>query len=154
MLFRGIKEVNGWTAVEYSATWQYSYEFMLDAAQVIIDTDFRDKLQRVAISKVAGGKELEKLDEVKACSNLLRDCPDVKEENGILTISGISQIMECPIQLVLFNQTNIVRLFCPFKKYFDEHGEHVFDNYINSIEIKAYCRDAERRTKEALLNKE
>ena len=34
------------------------------------------------------------------------------------------------------------------KKLFEEHGDHVFDNYMNSIEIKAYCRDAVRQGKD------
>lgn len=154
LLFKGTKEIKGWTAVEYSATWRYGYDFMLDAAQVVIDTDFQDKLQRVAVSNIVGGKDREMLDEAAAHKNILRDCPEIQEENGTLTISGISRLMECPIQLIFFNQTNVVRLLCPFKKYFEEHGEHVFDNYMNSIEIMAYCRDTERRTKESFLKNE
>ena len=33
----------------------------------------------------------------------------------------------------------------PAGEYFKANGEHVFDNYVNSIEIKAYCKDTERR---------
>ena len=47
--------------------------------------------------------------------------------------------------------TDVVRLFCPFKQYFEDHGERVFDNYMNSIEIKAYCRATERRTAGKIL---
>lgn len=156
MIFKGLRncavpgENGGWMMAEYSATWTYGYDFMLDAAQVIIDTDLQDQLQRVATAELAGAKVIERIDEVKACGNILRDCEAVSRECGVLTVSGISGIMECPVQFVFFNQTNLVRLFCPFKQYFEEHGEHVFDNYMNSIEIKAYCRDTERRTVEKL----
>lgn len=146
MLLREVKEENGWIIAEYSATWRYGYDFMLDAAQTIIDTDFQDQLQRVAIADIAGTEDIEKLDEVNACGNILRDCKSLQKECGVLTVSGISKVMECPIQLVFFNQTNLVRLFCPMPQYFKEHGKHVFDNYLNSIEIKAYCKDTERRT--------
>lgn len=145
MLFNGLRESNGWTVAEYSATWAYGYDFMLDAAQVIIDTDFGDKLQRVATAEVAGARDVERIDEVRACENVLRDCPSVCGECGVLTVSGISGIMECPVQFVFYNQTRLVRLYCPFGPYFEEHGERVFDNYMNSIEIKAYCKDTERR---------
>ncbi len=150
MIFTHFAEENGWIVVDYTATWKYGYDFMLDAAQTIIDTDFKDKLQRVAVAKIAGAPDAEKLDGVAAANNNLRAFADTGEENGVLTISGASSIMECPIQICFFNQTNVVRLFCPFKKYFDEHGEHVFDNYMNSIEIKAYCKSAERDLLEKL----
>ena len=146
MVFQGMAEQGGWVIVEYKTTWPYGYDFMLDAAQTIIDTDFRDKLQRVAVAKIAGAKDEERLDQVKACASRLRSCPSVAEECGVLTVSGISQIMECAAQFVLFNQTRLVRLVSPFPKYFKDHGEHVFDHYMDSIEIKAYCMDTERRT--------
>ena len=65
MIFRGIKENNGWMTAEYSATWRYGYDFMLDAAQIIIDTDFMDKLQRVATAETAGACDVERIDEVR-----------------------------------------------------------------------------------------
>lgn len=151
MIFRGIKENNGWMTAEYSATWRYGYDFMLDAAQIIIDTDFMDKLQRVATAETAGACDAERIDEVRRCGNVLRDCQSVCQECGVLTVSGVSGIMECPVQFVFYNQTDVVRLFCPFKQYFEDHGERVFDNYMNSIEIKAYCRDTERRTAGKIL---
>lgn len=57
--FKGLKENNGWTVAEYSATWIYGYDFMLDAVQTIIDTDFQDKLQRVATAEIAEARDIE-----------------------------------------------------------------------------------------------
>ena len=150
MLFRGLKENGAWMMVEYSATWRYGYDFMLDAAQTIIDIDFQDKLQRVATAETAGSGDVERINDVRNAKNVLRNCDFTGRECGVLTVSGISSIMECPLQIVFFNQTNVVRLFCPIKQYFEEHGERVFDNYMNSIEIKAYCKDTERRTVEKM----
>lgn len=133
--------------VEYHSTWGYGYDFMLDAAQVIIDSDFKENTQRFAVAEIAGAEDQERLTELKAENFIIRNCDTSTREHGVLTISGMSDIMECPIQIVFFNQTNIVRLFCPFKKYFEIHGEHAFDNYMNSIEIKAYCADAVRKSK-------
>ena len=103
-------------------------------------------LHRVAVAGIAGAADREMIDEVKACRNVLRDCEPILKECGVLTVSGISSIMECPVQFVFYNQTNVVRLFCPFKQYFEKHGEHVFDVYMDSMEIKAYCKDTERST--------
>ena len=146
MIFQGTKEINDWVMVEYHSTWSYVYDFMLDAAQTIIDTDFKENTQRFAVAEIAGADDNERITELKAENYIIRDCETSKTEHGVLTISGMSDIMECPIQIVFFNQTNIVRVFCPFKKYFEIHGDHVFDNYMNSIEIKAYCTDTRRKT--------
>ena len=146
MIFRNKKEDNGWILVEYSATWRYGYDFMLDAAQIIIDTDMGAQLQRVAVSQLGGSGSRECLENVKAADYKLRDCVSTAEECSMLIISGISKIMECPVQFMFFNQTNLVRLFCPNKAYFEEHGDHVFDNYMNSVEIEAHVKAAKRST--------
>lgn len=149
MIFKNLVEEDGWTTVEYAATWRYGYDFMLDAAQVIL-ADFTDNLQRFARYKIMSGDPNEIVDEVKACGGDLRSCKALEDECGAVAVAGVSGIMECPVQIVFFNQTNTVRLDCPIKGIFEEHGEHVFDNYMNSVEIKAYCADTERRTVERL----
>ena len=153
MLFQKIKEDDGWIQVDYTATWRYGYDFMLDAVQTIIDTDFRDDTQRVAAAEIAGGKNTELLEKVRQSGMNLRRCEATAKECGALTVAGISNIMECPVQIVFFNQTNLVRLFCPVREYFTQNGDHVFDNYMNSIEIKAYCLDTERSTIRRLSEK-
>ena len=150
MIFAGKKEENGWALIEYTSTWNYGYDFMLDAAQVIIDTDFKEDLQRIAIGRIAGSGQTECLEEVKSSNFILRDCNATKTESGVLIIAGQSKWMKCPFQLMFFNQTRIVRLYSPALAYFQEHGEHVFDNYLNSAEIQAYCRATERNTIEKL----
>lgn len=144
MLFKEFDKEGAWVCVEYAATWKYGYDFMLDAAQAVLK-DFKDNVQRFARYAHTNAKPLEIVEEIKKCDDL-RSCPELKEECGAIAVAGLSGIMECPIQLVFFNQTNVVRLDCPIKKIFDDHGERVFDNYMNSIEIKAYCADTERRT--------
>lgn len=139
--------------VEYSATWGYGFDFMLDAAQVIL-ADFGGYLQRVAVSEIAGGKFTDITEEVKDNGGKLRKCESLAEESGVLAVAGISGIMECPVQVKFYNQTNTVVLDIPIgqmpddpiKKALLENGQHVFDNYMNSVEIKAYCADTERRT--------
>lgn len=150
MIFRELHENNGWMFADYTATWNYGYDFMLDVAQTLIDDDFQEKLQRLAVGRIAGAGQTELLDQVLKADRILRNCPSVVNENGVLIVSGISRIMECPLQIMLYNQTNAVRLCTPIKAVFEKHGEHVFDNYMNSMEIKAYCRETERRTMDKL----
>lgn len=153
MIFRNIeKDENGWIVIDYTTTWRYGFTFMLDAMQAIIDTDFKDNLQHVSIAKVAGTEPINITDEVKNANNNLFNCKSLLEECGVFSIAGISQIMNCPFKIVLYNQTNAVRLFSPASEYFKENDDHVFDNYMNSIEIRAYCKDTERNTIKKLKN--
>lgn len=151
MIFKEFDNDGDWVCVKYAATWRYGYDFMLDAAQAILD-DFKDNVQRVAKYGSIGAKPQELLESVRACGGVLGKCGELAEECSSIAVAGISGIMECPIQIVFYNQTNAVRLDCPVKKIFDEHGERVFDNYMNSVEIKAYCADTERRTVKRLKN--
>lgn len=145
MVFKEFDNEGDWVHVEYEATWKYGYDFMLDAAQTLL-ADFGNDLQRFAKFAMGVVKPTEIVDEVKACGGKLRECKALEEECGVIAVAGISGVMECPIQITFFNQTNMVRLACPIKAIFEEHGEHVFDHYMDSVEIKAYCSDTERRT--------
>ena len=157
MTLKNFKEENGWISIEYAATWRYGYDFMLDAAQMVL-ADFGGDVQRVAKAEIAGVPFVEIIDKVNACGGDLRECAALKEECGVIAAAGISRTMECPMQIVFYNQTNVVRLDIPIaqipenapaRKIFDERRdkyEHVFDYFMDSVEIKAYCADTERRT--------
>ena len=165
MTFKGFKEENGWLTIDYAATWRYGYDFMLDAAQNIL-ADFGSDLQRVAKAELAGVPFIEIMDDVISCGGRLRECKALSEECGVLAAAGISGVMECPMQIVFYNQTNAVRLDIPIaqipegthaRKIFDERKdgyERVFDCFMDSIEIKAYCADTERRTIAKMMAKE
>lgn len=145
MVFKQFNSDGDWVHVEYAATWKYGYDFMLDAAQTLL-ADFGSGLQRFAGYEIAGAKPVEIVDEVKSCGGKVRECKALEEEYGAIAVAGVSGVMECPIQVTFYNQTNTVMLACPIKEIFEEHGEHVFDHYMDSVEIKAYCADTERRT--------
>lgn len=158
MTLKAFKEDGGWIAVEYAATWRYGYDFMLDAAQVLLK-DFGDDLQRFAKAGIAGGEFINITDNI---GKNVRECPALRDECGVIAVAGISHVMECPMQIIFYNQTNAVGLDIPIsqmpedhpgRKFFDERKdqyEHTFDCYMNSVEIKAYCADTERRTIERL----
>lgn len=137
MVFKSKDVVNGWMLVRYNSTWKMPWDFILYAAQEIIDSDFSKKgLGRVAVG--FGHERTECLDEVIQHNGILANCPTVKKENGFLIVSGISKIMENPIQIELYNQTNEVILQTNNLSVFSEHGDNVFTNYLNSMEILAY----------------
>ncbi len=143
MLFREFKDNgNGWFSVFYTGTWKSSWEFMLDAVQNLV-LDFGNDLQRAAYNDL-DKDDVDILAEVKANGGDLRRCPSLRTERSTLSAAGISSVMECPLQVVFVNQSAAVKLDCPVKEIFEKHGEHVFDNYMNSVEIRAYCADAAR----------
>ena len=164
MTHKHSKSENGWLTIDYAATWRYGYDFMLDAAQMIL-ADFGEDLQRVAKADTAGVPFVEIIDKVNACGGKLRECMELKEECGVLAVAGISRVMECPMQIVFYNQTNAVRLDIPIaqipenapvRKIFDERKDgyqRTFDCFMDSIEIKAYCADTERKTREKIIPK-
>lgn len=145
---------NGWFSVNYAATWRYGFDFMLDAAQVLLE-DFGENLQRFATAEIAGGELVNITDKI---GGKVRECSVLKDECGVIAVAGISRVMECPMQIIFYNQTNAVGLDVPLaqlpeghpaRKIFDERKddyERSFDVYMNSLEIKAYCAATERRT--------
>lgn len=144
MILHSVRETKGWMIMDYNSTWGYGYEFMLDAVQGIIDTDFRDQTKKLSTAGAGGADEKNHIAEVREADMRLLKVPALKEECSSLVVAGISSIMELPLQIAFFNETNIVRLYCPSKAFVEEHGEHVFDNYMNSIEINGYCTGAKR----------
>lgn len=164
MKFKAFKEDDGWVTIEYAATWRYGYDFMLDAAQALL-ADFGNDVQRLARSMSPGCSLTEHADELAAHGGKIRECPAFREECGAVAIAGISRVMECPLQVFFYNQTNAVGLDIPIKRFpedhpvrkaFEEHEdgfEHIFDHYMDSVEIKAYCADTERRVRNELSRK-
>lgn len=149
MLLKEIEKKNHWIYANYRATWRYGYDFMLDAAQSVIDSDFKDGLERVAIGEIAGGGQTECIDDVRRSGNNLRRCGKLAVEQGVLMIAGESRIMECPIQIMLYNQSDLIRLCIPesFGHIFKKGGDNAFTTYLCSVEIRAYCTAAERNDK-------
>ena len=54
---------------------------------------------------------------------------EVQEEKGVLSIAGESKRLKAPTKLVLFNQTNFIRVFSL------EGSENRIKDYIESIVI-------------------
>ncbi|UTC75240.1 hypothetical protein E4O03_00475 [Treponema sp. OMZ 792] len=148
-----IKKDSTWVEVDYMATWKYGYDFILDAVQVLIDMDFKDNTQKAATFFIAGASDEDHIEELRKANLKVRECPVFQKECGGISIAGSSSFMEVSFQICFFNQTNVIKLFCPVKEYFEKNGDRVFDNYLNSIEIKAYCADTERRVREELKPK-
>lgn len=162
MTLKDFSEENGWIYADYAATWKYGFDFMLDVAQVLLE-DFGDDLQRFATAEIAGRELVNITDKL---GKKVRCCKALANECGVIAVAGISRVMECPMQITLYNQTNAVGLDVPLaqlpeghpaRKIFDERKdgyERTFDVYMNSLEITAYCAGTERRVLENTAQKE
>ena len=142
MIFQSINENDGWIHLEYTTTWTYSYDIILDFLQVLIDMDFTADVQRIASAKEKGAPFTECLEEVKSKDFDVRRSDEISKTAGVVAIAGYSNIMNCPFQIVFYNNTNKVRILCPEKDFFTEHGDHALDNHLNGIEIQAYSKNA------------
>ncbi len=139
-----VQNAGCWTA-SYQTTWHYGYDFMLDAAQVLIDTDFRVSLERVAVGTMPNGTVTECLEQVKQAENQLRAAECCKSEQAILIVAGYSRIMECPVQLTFRNQTNELEICTSASEVVEGCGKEAFTNYLCSMEINAYVADTKRK---------
>ena len=148
MIFRSLLNTMGGMQLKFSTTWEYSYDFILDAVQDIIKRDFSDTISRIAV-KNDGEKEFaECLAELKGADMDVRNSETLSVRHDELVIEGESRIMRCTLQFQFFCDTNVVELTCREKGFIRRKGKHSFDIYMDSLEINAYCRDARRRALE------
>lgn len=146
MLFQGINKNESWVCIDYTTTWKYDYDQALYMAQHILNEDLCEYFQFAATAEIRGGDQTDCTEQLKAAELSLRDCPETAKENGVLAIAGVSRIMRCPLQFLFYCQTNHMQVMSPAAEYFEEHGEHILDNYLNSVEIMGYCRQTEAAT--------
>lgn len=126
--------------IEYASTWRYDTSFVLAAAQAILDSDMRnpEDVRRIT----ADGSEITFLTREAGLS--LSAVPKAQGCRA-LTLSGISRIMEVPVTFSFQAGTDRVVLESGSLRYFARYGGHVFDRYMDSIEITACCAIAVAR---------
>lgn len=148
MIFRSLLNTIGGMQLNFSTTWEYSYDFILDAVQDIIKTDFSGTISRIAVKNEGDKEFVECLTELKDADMDVRDSAILSYRHDELVLEGESRIMRCTLEFHFFCDTNVVELTCREKGYIRKKGKHSFDIYMDSLEINAYCRDARRRATE------
>jgi len=152
MLFQGINKNENWVCLDYTTTWKYDYDLALFMAQHIINEDLCEYFQYAATAEERGGDQTECTEQLKAARLALRECNETAYMKGTLAIAGVSRIMGCPLQFLFYADTNHMQVMSPAADFFDKNGEHILDNYLNSVEIMAYCRRTERDTEDRLAS--
>ena len=145
MLLQGYEKKSNVVILDYESTWDMSQEIVFDATQVIIDIDLKDTIQRYMTVIKETKESVDRLAEIKEHEYNLLSCDFIKDGTDVVVVAGKSTIMEVPIQVAFYVGTRQVRLFVSDINYFEKNGRHVFDNYMCSIEINAYCKHTERK---------
>jgi len=148
MLQKRVLEQGKWTLVDYQTTWKYGYDFMLDALQVILDNDIT-KPESFSVNETLKGAAKECLADLKNHTDDVRKCESLQEDQEVMVLGGFSEEMGTPVQFIFYKGTDAVRVCFPVKEYIEKNGVHIFDHYMNELEIRAYCKDAVRRSKAA-----
>ena len=143
----GYEKKENVVVLDYETTWVMPQEIVFDATQVIIDTDLKDSFQRYMTVLKDSKETIDRFQEVQEHKNNLEECSFLEIPTDVVVLVGKSSIMEVPVQFAFYVGTRDVRLFVSDVDYFEKNGRHVFDNYVSSIEINAYCKHTEKKVK-------
>ena len=89
-------------------TGGYGWETILSWAQYLADSDLR--LETVSSGNM-GSDERDCISSVRQHGGILKDVPELAQEQGYLGIGGASAVLPTPVKFVWFNQTRILRIF-------------------------------------------
>lgn len=91
------------------ASQNYGWNTMINWADYMSEADLQD------ISQVTtGAMGVPEIDISESFINSNGKCmltPELKEESSVLSIAGISKILQAPLKIVWYNQTRVLRLF-------------------------------------------
>lgn len=99
---------NGKYKYLFEIPFRYGYVKMLDMAQYVIDYYFFNNISSFRVSILAGMQEKEYKCILRLHRNKLNKCKKIQEEHGVLYLRGESVLLDDEIEVVWFNQTNII----------------------------------------------
>ncbi len=103
------KTLEKWHQYDIQLTSRYGWDYILASASFVSQADLNGA-DSVTKTNHIGAKETEYIHKVRECDNI-SSCPDLQAEASSLGVAGYSQNLGCPVKIVWFNQTNIVRIF-------------------------------------------
>lgn len=106
------QSLDGWCYYAiYLAARPYGWQYMIDTSDYINKNDLI--FDNLWISEIAGGRE-KSLKEVYHKSNQnIRNIEELNTEYGLLAIGGISKILNAPLKIMFYNQTNLLQVITP-----------------------------------------
>ena len=141
MQFCGLRAEEKITHIYYKSTWDYDFPYALLFLQQLIDEDFHRQITYAEAGDFDQTYDFQ--DELERVRGKLRNCRTLMREKTLLSIAGFSEAMDCDLRVTLFPGTNHVQIeIMDRADMFTEHGEHIFDVYMDSFEILAYIAAA------------
>ena len=136
MQLKGIEKEDVFTTIHYDLTWAVGWEQILSFIEVIIKTDFeKGGIQSVEVGMIAGAESVDVTKDLEEHGNRIRDTEFSKKESGYIVIAGYYSIMRVPMRIAIWNQLDHFMLQLVNDTAIEKFGEHVFDKYVDSIEI-------------------
>lgn len=86
----------------------YGYAMMLEMSQFVIDTFLGGKISSFRVSLLPGRREREFKFLLRLHKNRIDKCNTLQAEMGVIYLKGKSLFLEDEIEVVWFNQTNII----------------------------------------------
>ncbi len=148
MILKNIGESNNTTSLYYELTFRISWEQLIGIIHAIMKSDFNSKVNTLLVGEIAGSKGIDKLSELIDADYNIQKSTIAQKEQGWISISGYSKTMETNIQFTLWNQLNRCLVEIENEPYLEKEGDHVYDKYVNSIEVTGfafYAREDERK---------
>ena len=108
MKAKDIRFIDGKYKYLFELPFGYGYSLMLDMAQFIIDHYFSRKIQSFRVSLLLGQPEIEYKFLLSLHGNRISKCKKIQKEQGVVYLKGESSILDDEIEIVWFNQLNII----------------------------------------------
>ena len=101
-----------WQQYDYLlASRPYGWGYMVAQADYMAEADLKD-VGTVTTAEMANMPETELIESLRSCGNRIADMPELQFERGQLAVGGMSRVLGlCPLKIVWFNQTNVLRIF-------------------------------------------
>lgn len=88
----------------------YGWDYMVDSAAYMESADL-DDISTVTVAEMANMPATELIEYYREYSGNLKEFAQLSEEQGELAVGGISRVLKCPVKIVWFNQSRVLRLF-------------------------------------------
>ena len=89
----------------------YGWDMMKDWADYMIGTDLQ-AVSQVAVGAM-GAAERDVTASFMQSGRACKQTPELGYEAGMLSVAGMSQVLQAPLKMVWFNQTRVLRFFTP-----------------------------------------
>mgnify|MGYP006916131885 CR=1 FL=1 len=120
----------------FELPYGYGYDRMLTMAQFVIDYYLSGKVGSFRTSILPGSKEKEYKCLLQLHGNRVDRCKRIQKEHGVIYLSGKSSKLDDDIEIVWFNQTNIIGVASHFgDKYHETKIEMMLESIIGNCNL-------------------